>query len=1651
MLSVTDIGLAAIANAEQGGFLIDLTDFKVSEYDISGLSKTDTISALGMLGVPVYQAQVTAIEVVDTASVRLTLTVPASLPKAGMWQLREIGVYLASGELFAYGPLVPVYEKTSEYAITIYLLVVANRLGDVINVVVSNNNSLPATPFVRTLAQPQHSYQNAVIVLDENVNDYLDASSASIAVKSGPGGNQWAFVGYNRIYKGSLDSIVDSTTFSLNPDKGGFWLNDNETVICQVVGGVGDGFSRKLTFNKANNTFTTVDKAWQSIASSSTVSIWRSLKNQLPARTADLEDYLVLGVGLNDWTRVEQVINKTKYVAHVASGTFDSLGMFADPAILGATEIDTYVFVEGKCIPFSNYSVAANEVLAPTFAGKAVDVYAFIPTVVAVGGMLAKFESTYPTDGITARYYLPIVPDDTAWVELYIDNMYIPKSDYTMEPTSVLFSSPPTVGTLKIVCFATYEDDVSYTTLKRYFYQATVGQPLAFNVDPSMFDATRTIVYVDGSYYLETDFTIDAGVVTLLKTPLYPNGTSIIDITTFTVVDSSITATVSGTNTGPEWVDPAGRMGTPNKLVPKTMSYTSDGARTVYPVYNVPRKSNIIMLAGGAWQDPRNHIYVAGNKGAAFGTLTILEAIPFGVKIDFICFTDVEDAGRSTLCEVYDFTTTASLTYTIPTVDDENSIFIAIGGAYQHKGSYYVSGNTTLNLQEVVAGQAAEIWYFKTIPHAGWRTEMYVDFNTTGSVNHYPITNKVERKENTLVFLSSVYQLKPTYKVVEADYIQEVQYATPLPIDYYDLHLGSVYFVSGPPLTRLLLREDGSTQYMPRNGPYVDWPNLSYRLRDMLACPITKLLALVTGSMKLDFNNGSQSDQNLANKYGLQPVTKALTMQVLPTAAYAGVGSGATLGAKMTFNVYKYLEVFLKQELGDATFTIHKYEQGKKYFIDNINLGAMTYEALSRASIPMITYDTGIYINYPNALQGTTYSGVPLLTNFFDMIWSRDHVTLPSGFTLGNTSIHTQSVSSVDSDSTQSRTFTHVIVDAFSGSTYTVKWKRPYVVADHNTEYMTLVDAGGAPGYVQYFARLYAQWKYNDADIIKCMVYNKTWQANGGISDIAWPAWLITVRGGAYGNYPSTAAYTANLSFGVVVDSFDASTGDCNLLISITSGTIGYSYFPAEMMIKNIQIPVSYTIYPAISINPDGSINPMISNDDLFKSCCWTDFTASSVLNCGTGVTPNKPTVNTMITGSAQPVITGTYPYRFANSFSVTVEGQTFTKGSSVALSTLNDTWSLDLSLTSVVLSLGFHDVVASADVGEAAPYVDTSVNEISITKVVDNTPPSVPTVTTHTYGNTTPIIIGTYPANDAAGGFSVSINGWSYTLNGTKALDTTNSLNTRNLASAPLTAAGGSWSLDMSKDTANVLTWQTYSVTATVADASGNIAVDLTMNEAILVQPTPTQVAYTTAGTYSLVIPANVTSLTVDGLYGAGAGSGACNNNGDAWVGGGGGSGGKVLGTVLTVTPGETITIIVGKRGFGASYRFNSNYSYNYTDTGAAVGLDTGTAGGATYVMRGSTVLVAATGGTPGSQFGNGIGGSPGGGNGVHPNGAQGYTGPFAGGSNGSGVPPSGHGNSWNGGTGTGYGNGGGESGLGAGCNGQDGAALLSYIIPIL
>jgi prepilin-type N-terminal cleavage/methylation domain-containing protein len=188
------------------------------------------------------------------------------------------------------------------------------------------------------------------------------------------------------------------------------------------------------------------------------------------------------------------------------------------------------------------------------------------------------------------------------------------------------------------------------------------------------------------------------------------------------------------------------------------------------------------------------------------------------------------------------------------------------------------------------------------------------------------------------------------------------------------------------------------------------------------------------------------------------------------------------------------------------------------------------------------------------------------------------------------------------------------------------------------------------------------------------------------------------------------------------------------------------------------------------------------------------------------------------------------------------------------------------------------------------------------------------------------------------------------------------------------------------------------------------------------------------TGSTQTFVVPTGVTSATVL-VVGASGGQGGASSG----PGGLGGAGGSVSGSI-TVSPGETLTVIVGGAGSNASGSVAGGYGGPYASGGAGnlgpYGMGGGGGGGASGVWDGATPLAIAGGGGGGGYGGGngGIGGGVDGGNGTAGLGATGAT-------PGGGPIPAANGNGANGGGGVFYGGAGGGGGYGGG-----GAAASTY-----
>ncbi len=203
----------------------------------------------------------------------------------------------------------------------------------------------------------------------------------------------------------------------------------------------------------------------------------------------------------------------------------------------------------------------------------------------------------------------------------------------------------------------------------------------------------------------------------------------------------------------------------------------------------------------------------------------------------------------------------------------------------------------------------------------------------------------------------------------------------------------------------------------------------------------------------------------------------------------------------------------------------------------------------------------------------------------------------------------------------------------------------------------------------------------------------------------------------------------------------------------------------------------------------------------------------------------STPTVVALTTTDTTPSLTGNAVVGTGDTLTVLVDGVTYTAGDGNLTYNSDGSWVLDIP---AIMVDGTYEVVATVTDVFGNAYPDTSSDEL----VIDTTAPTIPTVTSQTTNNTTPIISGTATVG-LGETLSVTVDGVTYTAGDGNLIDN----------------GDGTWDLTVPTP----LTEATYSVTATVTDAAGNLAIDTTASELIIdttVPAIPTVVSQTTSNT---------------------------------------------------------------------------------------------------------------------------------------------------------------------------------------------------------
>ena len=208
------------------------------------------------------------------------------------------------------------------------------------------------------------------------------------------------------------------------------------------------------------------------------------------------------------------------------------------------------------------------------------------------------------------------------------------------------------------------------------------------------------------------------------------------------------------------------------------------------------------------------------------------------------------------------------------------------------------------------------------------------------------------------------------------------------------------------------------------------------------------------------------------------------------------------------------------------------------------------------------------------------------------------------------------------------------------------------------------------------------------------------------------------------------------------------------------------------------------------------------------------------------------PTVDSVLTNSGTPIITGSVTVSANEVFTVTVNSVLYTHGDGHLTLNNDGTWTLSVP-SSNTLAHNTYTVNATISHTDGNTASDTSNSEL----VVDLVPPSIPTVGTQITNDTTPLIRGnvTLGAGDT---LSVSLNGTLYTEGDGNLVVNDN----------------GTWELVPPL----ALEEGVYNVSAVVSDSAGNTSTDNSNTELtidITPPPAPGVTSQTTPDTTPLII----------------------------------------------------------------------------------------------------------------------------------------------------------------------------------------------------
>ena len=800
---ITEAGYAAIAAAQAYKRPLNVTAFKAG----SGYGFKPSPQMVDIQGELVYEGKIRNIELLSANTIKLTVNIPAGVPATGVRNIGEIGLYLETGELFALGVSDILIPKNGAWSLDHDFVISYTRLGDCINLTVSDTVGLPGAT-MSTLPDSEESPGNAWVILDGQRNgvEGQNSSSPIMAVKYGMGGQSWAwgFQGFGCVFTGTPVVVAaDQSSIEMEPTVNGFWCNDKEELIVATA-----IEAKRMVFNQQSRTFTSLDGAFTILNNDTVIRIWRQNTNEnaLPLRKG-IPTHYALHAGLDTHTQGQSEkasgMLKVKSFEIMTDGTqrVFPLGFSTNSVV------QVLVAQHGVAFDPDEYNADANLVFQVPPAAGIIQGWAFF-YIPSAGHESVLMEYLFETDGTQDQFSIGTVPGDYDHIIGTVNGRFLSRSEMTLMGNTVKLNFSPR-GTLSFVTIHEREKQGYRTNMYRQSWRSDGVQRTFQSVIP-ISNRQQTILLVGNHYQTKAVYNVNGQNVDISYVPA--EGLNV-ELLIFDSQEAEVGANkMTGINTGPQWRDPAGWMTEPCYLdlfQHDQQSYNEQRDFYLPTGIRVPNSKYLWVFLDGVYQQPTQ--WEMNDDKAS---IRLQQGTHDSQKVTMLLFIPMEGLGYST-----DFHVVAIPMARIshgqvdlgmtPMSNLDRGIFAFAGGILQDKESFQVSG-PLLQWKESPMYADHQIMVIQHLQTDNWTSEPLRHTYDPMGRTKFPVLN-VTRKSNVLPFVGGVAQYTDQFLIND----QQLALTEVPPLDTA-LDVAQIY--TGLPRTRLMSRSEVEDEYLRRAG-----------------------------------------------------------------------------------------------------------------------------------------------------------------------------------------------------------------------------------------------------------------------------------------------------------------------------------------------------------------------------------------------------------------------------------------------------------------------------------------------------------------------------------------------------------------------------------------------------------------------------------------------------------------------------------------------------------------------------------------------------------------------------------------------------------------------------------------------------------------